>query len=122
MRELKFRAWDTIDLCFVCDEWINENIAEVGAWFWYGNKPKEIIIMQYTGLKDKNGKEIYEGDIVVVDWGCNDYLIGANKLNKPFVMEFRNYSWFPFSHILPAPHDIEVIGNIYENPELLEST
>ena len=74
-------------------------------------------IMQYTGLKDKNGKEIYEGDIVKGYWYDHP---------KPEVMDIEWSDHFYGFTITKYPlgihglHDLEIIGNIYQNPELLE--
>jgi len=79
---------------------------------------------QFTGLKDKNGKEIYEGDIV-------EAIKYDNQMNK--VKWYAKIKWGAFCYCLfskdnvyhraldtPVAHCIQVIGNIYENPELLE--
>lgn len=99
-----------------------------GGWD-YMDDDDEAIVMQYTGLKDKNGKEIYEGDIVkhralVRGWDEEKYglqhCIGPNHSRK---VEFVHSGFEPFHWFAEAFHeDLEwkVIGNIYENPELLE--
>jgi len=71
--------------------------------------------MQYTGLKDKNGKEIYEGDIVKIE-GFINHVVG---------FEDGAFRWMNVGPYLPiaeriSERECEVIGNIYENPELLK--
>jgi hypothetical protein len=106
-RVIKFRAWDkednTMDYC---------GFERLGNYHELMDNP----IMQFTGLNDKNGKEIYEGDIV------NFINIDEPHFTNPCVIEFLNYGWHPFKHGIPMPSDIDIIGNIYENPELLEKS
>ena len=79
---------------------------------------KDVVLMQYTGLLDRNGKEIYEGDIVECDYDDIHDPTGINyshpNKKENIVIEFKNMNDFP-----EIPRDCEVIGNIYENPNLL---
>lgn len=81
----------------------------------------EIIPEQCTGLKDKNGKLIYEGDIINYSPGdkVNTVENFAQKIFQgKYVVEFCEYYFSPFNHV--NTKTVEVIGNIHENPELLE--
>lgn len=83
----------------------------------YGNRSikfDEVELMQYTGVKDKNGKEVYEGDIVQL-FGGNKYIIRWNNQIACFDI-VNDFGYLVFC----LNNDFEVIGNIYENPELLE--
>lgn len=121
MRELKFRAWDTKNSCW--------QSLKVAALLVTGdNNSLEVHsdtlkLMQYTGLRDKNGVEIYEGDIVenlydgtMKDRGVVEFdTIGSNDADGNFYV----YGYF-FDDRLTGEFGYEVIGNIYENPELLK--
>jgi uncharacterized phage protein (TIGR01671 family) len=127
-REIKFRYYDKQEqkvysmntgdmLSVVCG-----SIAAVHIQGDYTlDVPEEIILLQFTGLKDKNGKEIYEGDILKYSDNYPEFT-GFVKYDNRFGMftieiEFNNQ--YNFLHHKMSP-DLEVIGNIYENPELLE--
>lgn len=124
MREIKFKAWDILK-----QRWSNYKINDGTVYFmdkntgvWYGSynkRYKDFNLMQYTGLKDEYGDEIYEGDIVKLranhgigvvkyydEWGA--FIVEYIKPKKLAVLGMNYYE-----------EDIEVIGNIYENPELL---
>ena len=123
-REIKFRAWDKkekrmlpVDAVNFFNKSIVSNQARgehSGGQFGF----IESELMQYTGLKDKNGKEIYEGDIVSWFDDLGDH-------GHPFVIKYNEAQ---FLLTIPSEKldgwylggkEIEVIGNIYENPELL---
>ena len=138
MREIKFRAWhgdekqmlyhenskfllafnglilDTKPLKYEDTKWCGE-YRVWGAGI--SNYMHEFHLMQFTGLKDKNGKEIYEGDIVknfaenfyVIKWFSKGFEMGSTKAKGRYWCT-TNDDW----------NCCEVIGNIYENPELLE--
>lgn len=105
MRDIKFRAWDKEK-----KEMINcfdsEKSSKVVALYL---KYSTLDLMQYTGLKDKNGKEIYEGDI----------LKPICPQEFQLIIEFENGNfWGYYEHV--SPENYEIIGNIYENHELLK--
>ena len=119
MREIKFRVWDTEQ---------KEFTISLLQYLPDGSLKAEPcgILMQYTGLKDKNGKEIYEGDIVVKGRGKH-----KTQGEVKFVPDCGAYSIDGISdglnighHIVLAfngiANDCKVIGNIYENKELLK--
>jgi len=116
MREIKFRAWDyqNNSMFYPHEIYFDEGLKNIRALDMMANyiengKPR-FVLMQYTGLKDKNGKEIYEGDIIKDE---SDGMITVIKWNNECA-GFVNVLYVKDSK------DIEVIGNIYENPELKE--
>lgn len=122
MREIKFRAWDiqteSMRDVLVID-WVNELIDLSGGII--ERRPHEVKIMQYTGLKDKDGAEIYEGEIiefVPLETSSNNRVVKFEK--GVFKAELiRSGSSITLSNFHES--EIKVIGNIYENPELLST-
>ena len=109
MREIKFRVWDRILKRMLSWEWVHDNFFS--RIFDYPN----MIPMQFTGLKDKNGKEVYEGDIITIlkplAYGWWPVMVEVRYSAPEFCV---NYGQDNALH-----SSCEVIGNIYENPELL---
>jgi len=113
MREIKFRAWDNnlrllINIFTLYNEGTGSVIPQTEQHSaTTGNE--RYVLMQYTGLKDKNGKEIYEGDV------CGKVL----PYNRDFEIDNTPSQWHSLIEF-GSLEDLEVIGNIYENPELLK--
>ena len=124
----KFRAWhhELGRMMSISDMWFNvDSLGEIGLDDAVMNdyitvSPDEIELMQSTGLKDKNGKEVFVGDIIKCTRGCphevylekeygGTYIGGMPAIYLKGIRE--GYAW--------TEHE-EIIGNIYENPELLE--
>ena len=134
-REIKFKAWDKVTKLLVDLIGFKDLGQKIELWYWnkdnekaYCVADKEYIeLMQYTGLKDKNDKEIYEGDIVKVQYAftvsdksynfkvCYDE-DNAGFLLKEITKSYGTIEWFDNL----SEHEFEVIGNIYENSALLK--
>jgi len=126
MREIKFRVWDEqtkkmwftnplkgeLPIKIIVGNYIRFDFSNS-----YGENPNfKRILMQFTGLLDKNGKEIYEGDILSADGMFNDFIVfedGGFNLDGGESAENLLYQ-------LEYYGNIEIIGNIYENSSLLD--
>ena len=116
MREIKFRAWDKINKDMFNVESINFQERRVYKDTVSYRKFEDIDLMQYTGLKDEYGDEIYEGDIVTLH--NSRYKVIFNTEEARFVLKDVFFEMdIPFTN--NNNKRIEVIGNIYENSELL---
>jgi uncharacterized phage protein (TIGR01671 family) len=125
-REIKFRVWNKgINSMYSVYGFNQRQIqwgkddGSLGGSFSYGqNNKNKFILMQFTGLSDKNGKDIYDGDIV------KRSLSGSNPTTTDKVY-FQNGSFVigegDFIRTISSFCTLEVIGNIYENPELLSN-
>ena len=121
-REIKFRGWNKLseqmqrvvrlDMFFTkYDEVVlMDDEGDANLYFL-----DQVPLMQYTGLKDENGEEIYEGD--VVDCFAGEHHHGVWEHHKRYVVEF---GWTECMWEMLNCDLIEVLGNIYENPELLK--
>ena len=124
MRDIKFRCWDTEN-----KQMLKVQELDFEDTFYGGRLSirtdqyndyfdiEDMILMQYTGLKDKNGKEIYEGDIVYIMPEDERGIIRWDNETARYVVIYDNIisdfdNWYG--------KDLEVIGNEFDNPELLE--
>jgi len=127
-REIKFRAWDNVNKImfpnvFDHPDFLLEDMIE---------QPKIFFIMQYTGLKDKNGKEVYEGDILLIpdnfprseyeppepDNHIAEVVFWGGGFGVKIDRDGENYGRGT-SHLSEFDGDYEVVGSLYETPELL---
>lgn len=125
MSRLIFRVWDKEEKKFVdYPVYFNLINSEVVTELWYGYQiqveeaiqDSNYIVQQSTGLFDKNGKEIFEGDILKVEYGD---LLGETRetliiAKNPFEYSMEEAKFLDFSYI------VEIIGNKFEHPHLLE--
>lgn len=135
MRELKFRAWkkkhcpEMINISYI--DW-NEQVAgfkyRLSTTTYRDDREplSNLILMQYTGLKDKNGVEIYEGDVIgLEDRTARDSYVGDHVIVwKDTALRGKQIcssgSYIGIDYWTSGKNGYEVIGNIYENPELLD--
>ena len=167
MREIKFRAWDLLNksMCEVVElSWMKSGLRAYGPGYHIGNEwvtydgpddiKSSIVLMQFTGLLDSEGKEIFEGDIVnfnyfygsvganlgyqecehqltgVVKWGHSgwglDAIKGEHWRGYTGFKDGQGYSSFVELYSMSESSYDEcsfvVIGNIHENPELIDAT
>lgn len=128
MRELKFRVWDNVD--YMATGFTFQHIIDSTIQF-----TPECIVMQFIGLKDKNGKEIYDGDLMVDYYPVDeeDLSKGYNESYLPVVWSDKKLKWcvdasfskdgsFLTSLVKYFGEFLEVKGNIYQNPELIQRT
>jgi len=140
MREIKFRAWDSFNKKMLSWEQFKNIKFDVGDGYDVGipleildekyQKQHNLIPQQFTGLIDKNGKEIYEGDVVktpqqkyikqwVVEYDIDGNLILDNGVNSEFCL--YDFEDMTLDKENCYTKDIEVIGNIYEDKHLLDN-
>ena len=119
-REIKFRSFRTDTKEMLSEPYDGEYMTEttpLNGVIKGLQKHENQILMQYTGLKDKNGTEIYEGDIVKLAVEFDDDAVYPVEYSyNGYWLEGYEGNEFGF----PEEADIEVVGNIYENPELLK--
>ena len=122
MREIKFRAWHKEKK--IMGEVLGIDILHKEIFFsnedvdcYEHTDFKDIELMQYTGLKDKNNKEIYEGDIVKFLNGIFEVIWCNEKAS--FMLKNKEYKEF-LNFIYENNNVMEIVGNIYKNPELIK--
>ena len=128
MREIKFRVWvkdrkeifEVILIDYVTKK-VTYLLERIGHLLNIRHdKFNDVELMQYTGLKDKNGKEIYEGDIVKLRANHGIGVIKYSNEWGAFVVEYVKSKPLVVLGMSYYKEDIEVIGNVHKNPELME--
>ena len=125
MREIKFKCWDKKKLRMYTygdgqtmrdeDSWLVDSITAVN----YPLQRSDLVWLQYTGLKDKNGVEIYEGDIIDIEYHWDSSLIGKHVVKWDEDGFYQPL--YPCGDWRVNQEYLEVIGNKFENPELLNN-
>lgn len=132
-RELKFRVWAPDERRMIANAIIGGQvvIAEYDLltedtdfepnYYSCDNKGSKypFVVMQFTGLKDKKGKDIYEGDIIKHSEGIFQVVYDNKKTAFGLINDKRPHSWIQWGNAIKY---IIIIGNIYETPELLKSS
>lgn len=118
MRQIKFRAWDkNRKEMYQFERRITTppplEGKSLGKHLFLPLEREDLELMQFTGLLDKNGKEIYEGDVVNEGVDNLNYEVAFQQGGFWLLERDNEMGW-------PESGDIEIIGNIYENPELLK--
>lgn len=117
----KFRIWDKTENDFYLDTYVlrTDGILFGDNYGLYEVNQNDFVIQQFSGLKDKRDKEIFEGDII--KYGKLNYEVIWNEYEYRWMAVCPNYSKFHWPKIIPVEFKCgEVIGNIYQNPELLK--
>ena len=128
MREIKFRAWDGIEMLDIYQ--IQTRASGIAVYylkggFFNGRRLTKIdnpLLMQYTGLKDKNGNDVYEGDLLHND--DPEYGVGVIEFSSKYNGWILNDNYDETGAddlTVILNNDYKIIGNIYENPELLNN-
>ncbi len=121
-REIKFRAWSFKEKCWEGAFSIHKNgyfrNSDIEP-IWQSADEANVVVMQFTGMKDRQGKEIYEGDILRMDNATAQVVFWERP--PEFGLDFSHNEdlWCEDWNITDDSDRMEVIGNIYENPDLV---